>query len=117
MARRRVNDWDDWWRMHGERELRCILMTGWDPVGAADAPEAWDEYDDYALGVASRLRNADPDTAETEVLAYLQHVERDLIGIGQTTQRVAHTAYVASALVAWHEFSYEHGSRPREWID
>src|SRR4051812_19148169 len=39
--------WRDWWSRHGERELRCILMSAWDPLGTGDVPEAWDEYDSY----------------------------------------------------------------------
>ncbi len=30
-----------------QRELRCILMTAWDPIRVGDAAEAWDEYDEY----------------------------------------------------------------------
>ncbi len=37
------NDWLEWWQQHGERELRCILMTAWDPIGVGDMPEAWSE--------------------------------------------------------------------------
>jgi hypothetical protein len=72
------DDWLRWWRATGERELQCILMTAWDPIGVNDAPEAWDEYDDYVPGVAYRLRDArDFDDAATGVADYLNHVERD----------------------------------------
>ena len=47
------DDWRQWWDEHGERELRCVLMTAWDPVGTGDTPEAWDEYDTYMAGVAT----------------------------------------------------------------
>lgn len=69
------DDWLRWWRATGERELQCILMTAWDPIGVNDAPEAWDEYDDYVPGVADRLRDArDFDDAATGVADYLNHV-------------------------------------------
>jgi hypothetical protein len=43
-----LEEWRAWWGRHGERELRCIFMTAWDPIGAGFEPNAWDEYDDYA---------------------------------------------------------------------
>jgi hypothetical protein len=39
-------DWHEWGRARGQDELRCILMTAWDPIGVGDEPGAWDEYDD-----------------------------------------------------------------------
>ena len=35
-------EWLGWWRRTGERELRCIVMTAWDPIGVRDVAEAWD---------------------------------------------------------------------------
>ena len=104
-------EWTDWWRRYGQRELRCILMTAWDPIGVADAPEAWDEYDGYAEGVAHRLRdnNAEPEQAAREVADFLLHVERDWIGTGAGAAKAADTA---EALVAWYEWSYVHGGAP-----
>ena len=92
-------------------------MTAWDPVGAGDAPEAWDEYDSYAPAVAYRLRDAtDPDAATESVAAYLNHVERDFMG-GLMGDRGRTNADLAETLVAWHEWSFEHGGRPpREWL-
>lgn len=112
-------DWQAWWEERGGRELRCILMTAWDPVGAGDAPEAWDEYDEYLAGVARHLGGAaDPDTAEEAIADWLGHVERDYImGQAGSPDRAAHLAYLASAIVAWHEWSFTHGGRPpREWL-
>jgi hypothetical protein len=69
---RAVEEWRVWWRRAGERELRCILMTAWDPIGVGDAPEAWDEYDSYVGGVGRRLLEAaDPDRAAEAVAGYL----------------------------------------------
>jgi hypothetical protein len=115
---RGTEEWLRWWRSAGERELRCILMTAWDPIGVGDAPEAWDEYDDYALGVVRRLRDAtDPDQGAEAVAEYLNHVERDFM-MNLTEKRRRTNRYLADSLCAWHEWSFEHGGRPpREWID
>lgn len=112
-----ADDWLRWWRATGERELRCILMTAWDPIGVGDAPEAWDEYDDYAPGVAHRLRDAaDPDEGATHVAEYLNHVERDFMG-NLTSERRRANRYLADSLLAWHEWSFERAGRPpQEWI-
>jgi hypothetical protein len=98
------DEWREWWQRQGERELRCILMTAWDPVGVGDVTEAWDEYDSYLPGVAQRLREADDeDDAANRVAEYLHHVERDFMGLA--TGRPARASQLASALAAWHEWS------------
>jgi hypothetical protein len=114
---RAPEDWLAWWNGHGERELRCILMTAWDPISVGDAPEAWDEYDDYALGVARRLREASTsEKAVHSVSDYLNHVERDFMD-GLSDERARENGYLAGSIVAWHEWSYEHDGRPpREWV-
>ena len=100
-------EWAAWWRRHGRRELRCILMTAWDPIGVATTPEAWDEYDSYLDGVGHRLRdNPEPEQAAREVAAFLQHVERDWIGVNG-----GNAESVATALAAWHEWSFRRGGR------
>ena len=112
------DSWIRWWRMTGERELRCILMTAWDPVGTGDAAEGWDEYDSYIPGIVSRLRDAsDPSAAASEVAAYLNHIEDRFIGhLPDRRARANH--FISEALVAWHEWSYDRGGRPpQEWID
>jgi hypothetical protein len=116
---RGTEDWLAWWRASGERELRCILMTAWDPIGVGDAPEAWDEYDDYLPGVASRLRDVKGfEEKLASVSEYLNHLERDFIWEEELTEKqIQHSAYIAESLVAWHEWSYEHGGRPpHEWL-
>jgi hypothetical protein len=112
-------DWLAWWTASGERELRCILMTAWDPIGVADAPEAWDEYDDYLPGVAARLRDAKGfERKLASVHEYLNHLERDFIIEELTQKRNEHNAYLAECIVAWHDWSYERGGRPpHEWLD
>jgi hypothetical protein len=106
------DDWLRWWRAIGEPQLRCILMTAWDPIGVSDAPEAWDEYDDYVPGVAYRLRDAKDEDAATERVAdYLNHIERDFMD-GLPEERARANGYIAAALVAWHEWSFRRGGRP-----
>jgi hypothetical protein len=112
------DEWLRWWRATGERELRCIVMTAWDPVGAGDAAEGWDEYDDYVPGIAYRLRDASTfGEAGDRVAEYLNHIERDFMG-GLTDARRRSNSYLAESLVAWHEWSFEKGGRPpSEWVD
>jgi hypothetical protein len=115
---RSPDDWLRWWRDTGQRELRCILMTAWDPLGVGDAPEAWDEYEDYESGVASRLRGArDPEEASEQVANYLNHIERDFM-TGLTEGRQQANTYLSLSLVGWYEWSYCRGGRPPgDWID
>jgi hypothetical protein len=116
-----VNDgsteWRQWWKEHGERELRCILMSAWDPCGVGDYPGAWDEYDSYLPAVAHRLRDAAaPQEAEQSVAAYLDHVEQDFMGSGPNSSEK--NRYLGETLVAWHEWSFlRRGRPPPEWID
>lgn len=101
--------WQEWWRERGERELQCILMTAWDPIGVGDAPEAWGEYETYAPRVARILREAeDPWEAAAEVAEYLGGVEHHSMGIASEAGR-ANNARLAASLVAWHEWSYARG--------
>lgn len=111
-------DWRAWRSERGERELRCVLMTAWDPVGVGGVPEAWDEYDSYVAAVGQRLREgaADDDDGVERVGAYLQHVVRDFMALAPGNAVDDH--HRASALVAWHEWSFRRGGRPpKEWID
>ena len=93
-------------------------MTAWDPIGVGDTPEAWDEYESYAPGVAHRLRDAaDWDEGAASITDYLNHVERDFMGIVPNERRRTNR-YLAEQLVAWHEWSFKRRGRPpREWID
>lgn len=113
-----ADEWARWWVERGERELRCILMTAWDPVGSGDAAAAWDEYDSYLAGVAHRLRDAtDDDEGAHAVAAFVRHVESDLMGI-HSSDRHRRAWFLAETLVAWHEWSFvRRGRPPHEWID
>lgn len=115
---RDIEAWFRWWRGHGERELRCILVTAWDPIGVAGAPEAWDEYDSYLFDVAHCLRDAqNPDIAIDQVAACLDRIERDRM-MAWTRKRGEANADLAESIVAWYEWSFLRGSRPpHEWID
>jgi hypothetical protein len=48
--------WAQWWQRVGERELRSVTMSGWDPIGVADEPLAASEYDNYLAQIVERLR-------------------------------------------------------------
>jgi hypothetical protein len=112
--RQAPDDWRAWWEERGERELRCILMTAWDPIGVGSDAGAWDEYDSYLGGVARCLLDgaADDDEGAARVDEYLRHVVLDFIGLS------AVRASVGLEVVAWHECSYWEGGRPpTEWID
>lgn len=46
-------------------KLRRVLLNVWDPIGVRDAPQAQDEYDDYAGLILGALRDgADLDRLE-----------------------------------------------------
>ena len=92
-------DWQRWWTQHGERELRCILMSAWDPLGVREISEAWDEYHHYLLGVAHRLRDAaNEDDAEHSVREYLDEIEKRSMGV-TNTHPSEKTVTLASVLV------------------
>ncbi len=102
--------WQEWWRGRGERELQCILMTAWDPIGVGDAPEAWGEYERYAPEVARILRETkDPQKAAARVTEYLGGVERHSMGMDSDDQGRLGNARLAASLVAWHEWSFARG--------
>ncbi len=88
-------------------------MTAWDPIGVGDTPEAWDEYDGYAAGVASRLRHVrDEEEAARSVAEYLLHIERDYMTLEASMRTKGRHDELAAALVAWHTWSFEHRGRP-----
>ncbi|RKQ88310.1 hypothetical protein C8N24_6352 [Solirubrobacter pauli] len=99
--------WLRWWRTSGEAELRCILMTGWDPVGAIDA--CWDEYDDYLEGIVNRVRSpADHEHIAPGLADHLDHLIRDYMGT--LTDRQRHTnRWIAEVIVTWHRWTQDRG--------
>ena len=74
-------EWHLWWKRSGARELRRLLMDGWDPIGVRDIPEASDEYDSYLGPIASRLRKG---ATADELAAYLTEVEEVQMGLGES---------------------------------
>ncbi len=49
-----------------------ILLREWDPIGVADIPEAYDEYNMYAGGVAAILMRGEP---KDKLVEYLWTIE------------------------------------------
>jgi hypothetical protein len=91
-----------WWKETGEYELRQILHWKWDPIGVADEfPYAADEYDVYALPIASALM----DSSTEEIVAMLSDVEEERMGLGSApnagaaTQRLTDLAEYALAWI------------------
>jgi hypothetical protein len=89
--------------------LREIGWSLWDPIGLRglsdgdwqDGGACADEYDDYLLQVAGRLRRGDP---TAEVIAYLEETETGHIGLTRSvttrSRAEATVAAIASYLAA-----------------
>jgi hypothetical protein len=88
---------NQWWQEHGHRELRELLMAEWDPIGAADAPEAYDEYDRYLEPVLGLLRGG-ADAAE--IAEYLDRVEIEQMELGE--QPSDQLLEVGMVIVNWY---------------
>ena len=85
----------DWWRQTGERELCQLLYWVWDPIDlSAEFPDAADQYDRYALEIATALASGMP--APT-LAALLATIERDRMGLGQRPLDA-----IADQLRAWY---------------
>lgn len=97
-------EYAEWWQQTGLRELRQLLYWLWDPVGVADAfPATWDEYDQYAKVLLSRLRD---DDSVAPIAQYLRSVERDSMG-GHFNDD-ARLKFVAERVNAWYGESLDH---------
>jgi hypothetical protein len=64
--------------------IKSLFLHEWDPIGVADAPEAADEYDNYALRVFTMLHQGK--TAD-DIAKYLEWVETDYMGLSATSGR------------------------------
>jgi hypothetical protein len=65
-----------WWRESGDRELRELLLTEWDPIGISQLAEPQlDEYEHYAGQLVRRLRAG---ASEEELAAVLEGFRRDM---------------------------------------
>jgi hypothetical protein len=68
--------YERWWRERGERELRELLLTEWDPIGISRIADAQlDEYEHYAGQLARRLRAG---ATEEEIAAVLEGFRTDM---------------------------------------
>jgi len=71
-------------------QIRTILLRDWDPVGIGDNPNLKDEYDSY-LPELVRILRISP-VSEDAVLAYLQKIEVDRMGLPEDPERIAISA-------------------------
>jgi len=78
--------------------VRDILMREWDPIGAADAPEAADEYDAYVGTVYVMLM--DQRASKDEIAAYLFDIATNHMGISAHEYIAERSARTAECLVA-----------------
>jgi hypothetical protein len=93
----KLSEWRRWWHLQGESELRALLLEEWDPIGVGDLPEAANEYDSYALPLATKLREGG---TETDVFEYLVSARVSNIGLLRDDP-VDHR--VAQTIVAWYQ--------------
>jgi len=92
-----------WWQEHGRQELRELLMAEWDPIGVADAPEAYDEYDSYLEPLLVLLRGG-ADAAE--IAEYLDRVEIEQMGLGEQAEQLSDQLLeVGMRIVKWYAAS------------
>ena len=87
-------------------KLRDIGWTLWDPIGLLPPNARWDEdqyecfvdeYDNYLTYAASHLRDG---TEAEAVVAYLEKVEADHMGLGYRQTTRARAEAVVAAIIA-----------------
>jgi hypothetical protein len=98
-----LNVWHRWWKQHGSRELRDLLMLWWDPVGVHGVPEAIGEYDDNVGQVGRLLREG---VDRDGLVAYF--AENDF-GVGPAPEQ---DELAARRVMEWFEQSMR---RLEEW--
>jgi hypothetical protein len=90
-----AREFADWWRETGERELCQLLYWVWDPIDLnQEFPDAADEYDGYAIEIATALASGMPVPTLAESLAT---IERDRMGLGQRSLDA-----IADRLQTWY---------------
>ena len=68
--------YERWWHERGDRELRELLLSEWDPIGISRIADAQlDEYEHYAGQLARRLRAG---ATEEEIAAVLEGFRTDM---------------------------------------
>ncbi len=93
-----------WWRNTGEQELRQLLYWVWDPIELNEQfPDAVDEYDSYALEIATALAS---DMPTATLAALLQTIERNRMGLETRSVET-----VAARLSAWYDKSRTRADR------
>ena len=66
-----------------------MLLREWDPIGVADIPEAHDEYNMYAGGVAAILMRGEP---KDKLVEYLWTTETENMGLDGNRTRIESAA-------------------------
>ena len=72
-------------------------MRDWDPIGVADVPEAWDEYDNYMGKIAAMIRDS---ASDEEMIAYLKWAEVENMGLGTAEQFGRHRDRILGVIAA-----------------
>jgi hypothetical protein len=91
-------EWREWWQARGRDQLVRRLLEDWDPIGVRDAPEAADEYEDYASQVGRMLRSGSP---PEEIARHLAEIESEEMGLERRDPEALLPA--ARRLRAWYE--------------
>ncbi len=63
--------------------IRHVLMEKWDPIGVADVPEAYDEYDSY---IGDIFRLLQEHTTRDEIADHLCDIETRAMGLSETSK-------------------------------
>lgn len=98
-------EFGQWWRTTGEHELRQLLFWVWDPIGLKDDfPATADQYDRYALEIATALAS---DMSTETLAALLQTIEQTRIGVCS-----GRADAVAARLTVWYQDSHRRSGTP-----
>lgn len=77
------------------KAVREILLHEWDPIGVADNPECFDEYDRYARTICRYIAEG---IDAFGIAAYLSHVQ--IVDMGLHGADVVRNKTVASKLLS-----------------
>lgn len=94
----------EWMRKAGLRELRQLLYWRWDPIGVAEHfPITEGEYDAYAPALLSLLRKG----ADAQAIAeHLLNIEREQMGLDSPMyDGVSRVPRVAELILEWRDES------------